>query len=91
MSKRTIISAFLGGAAVGAASLLFAPKKGSELRQDAQEKLVAVKEKVQTTYEKYRNQNNQQEEKEAHFLTQEAISEQSAEVEEESMVDNPSK
>lgn len=91
MSKRTIISAFLGGAAVGAATLLVTPKKGTELRQDAQEKLVAAKEKIQATYQKYRNTDNQQEEKEANFLVQDVISEQPVETEEETVSDNPSK
>lgn len=40
MSKNTLLTAFLGGALVGAvAAILFAPQKGSDLRQKIKETL----------------------------------------------------
>lgn len=91
MSKKTIIGAFLGGAAVGAVSLLFAPKKGSELRADAQVKLAAVKEKAQATIEKYRNKEANQEAmlEENAILIEDVASENSAEIEEDIASEKP--
>lgn len=87
MSKKAIIGAFLGGAAVGAVSLFFAPKKGSELRQDAQEKFVEAKEKAQIVIEKYRNKENTTEE--SNIVVENVVSEEVEEAEEETAVDNP--
>ena len=90
MSKKTVIGAFLGGAAIGAISLLFAPKKGSELRKDAQEKFAQVKEKAQSTVEKYRKTENEVDIE--NLIILEGIqSEEEVESKEQLIADNPSK
>lgn len=58
--KKFIIGTFIGGAIAGVTALLTAPKKGSELRNDAQEKFELVKGKTQKTLDKLKEikQNN---------------------------------
>ena len=87
MSKKTIIGAFLGGAAIGAATLLIAPKKGSELRADAKETFNNTKEKVQEVINKVRNT---EEKEESNTITLESIIREQEETEQETTNDQPS-
>ena len=89
MSKKAIIGAVLTGAAAGVASLLFAPKKGSELREDAKAKLVVAKEKAQAVIEKYRNTEKPTEENT--IVVQDVVSETVEAKAEETVAETPAK
>lgn len=49
MKKSLLVGAIIGGAAAGLTAIFVAPKKGSELRSDAQVKFSELKTKTQET------------------------------------------